>query len=419
VAINQKTHNLFSNLFGRDRKLVACANLVVLLQILAIALLGFLSSHSIAEEIAEEIQTNKLYKIIAKPEGRPAAVHLARILAEDDDGAYLIEEQSGQQQLVSAVAFGGIQATGQPFQAWTKEQVAEDLLARFPKGFKTYSSKHFVIVYNTTDAYAKWNAVLFERLHKAFYAYWKRFGAELHEPEFPLVSLIFESRNDYLKYAAEEKVLGAENMIGFYSMQTNRIATYDLTGIEGMIPDGHRVSTSELVNVILRQPAAERSVATVVHEAVHQISFNSGLQQRLALHNPVAISEGLAMYFEAPDLRSSSGWGGIGNVNRHSLARFRQYLQSRPPNSLITLIQDDTRFQNAQTVSSAYGEAWALSFFLAKTRGKEFAAYLADLAARPLTTINDDKQRISDFQKHFGTDLEKLDREFLKFIARQ
>lgn len=418
MAINQNavSQSFFSlAVCNPKRVIVALLQQTALLRILVIALMSFTASLT----LAEDIQTNTLYKIVVKPSGRPAAVHLARILAQDDDGSYLIEEQNGHQQLVSAVASGGIQPTGQPFQAWTKEQVAEDLLKRFPKGFKTYSSKHFVIVYNTTDAYAKWNAVLFERLHKAFYAYWKRFGAELHEPEFPLVSLIFESRNDYLKYAAEEGVQGAENMIGFYSMQTNRIATYDLTGIEGMISNGQRVSTTELVNTILRQPAAERSVATVVHEAVHQISFNSGLQQRLALHNPVAISEGLAMYFEAPDLRSSSGWGGIGNVNKYNLALFRHYASNRPTNSLITLIQDDTRFQNAQTVNSAYGEAWALSYFLAKTKPKEFTAYLADLATRPLTTVNDDKQRISDFQKHFGTDLEKLDREFLKFIARQ
>jgi len=371
-------------------------------------------SHSIAEEINSEL----LYKIVVKPENDKPVVHLARILAEDDDGTFLIEKQNGEQQLVSPVSSSAPQSTGQFFKAHTKEHVASELLQRF-SGFKSYSTKHFVIVYNTSDAYAKWNAVLFERLHKAFYAYWKRLGAELHEPEFPLVSLIFESRDDFLKYATDEKIEGAENMIGFYSMQTNRIATYDITGIEGFIPDGQRVSSAELIITILRQPAAERSVATVVHEAVHQISFNSGLQQRLASHNPVAISEGLALYFESPDLKSSSGWGGIGNVNRYSLALFRQYLSSRPSNSLVTLIQDDTRFQNSQSINSAYGEAWALSFFLAKTRGKEYTSYLADLASRPMTTANDEKQRISDFQKHFGDDLEKLDRDFLKFILRQ
>jgi len=371
-------------------------------------------SHLIAEEINSEL----LYKIVVKPENDKPVVHLARILAEDDDGTFLIEKQNGEQQLVSPVSSSAPQSTGQFFEAHTKEHVASELLQRF-SGFKSYSTKHFVIVYNTSDAYAKWNAVLFERLHKAFYAYWKRLGAELHEPEFPLVSLIFESRDDFLKYATDEKIEGAENMIGFYSMQTNRIATYDITGIEGFIPDGQRVSSAELINTILRQPAAERSVATVVHEAVHQISFNSGLQQRLASHNPVAISEGLALYFESPDLKSSSGWGGIGNVNKYNLALFRQYLSSRPANSLVTLIQDDTRFQNSQTINSAYGEAWALSFFLAKTRGKEYTAYLADLASRPMTTANDEKQRVSDFQKHFGDDLEKLDRDFLKFILRQ
>ena len=46
---------------------------------------------------------------------------------------------------------------------------------------------------------------------------------------------------------------------------------------------------------------------TVIHEATHQIAFNCGLHTRYA-DNPLWLTEGMALYFETPDLRSRSGW---------------------------------------------------------------------------------------------------------------
>jgi hypothetical protein len=206
-------------------------------------------------------------------------------------------------------------------------------------------------------------------------------------------------------------------MIGYYNLLSNRIVAYDLTGIEGFIPAGKTVSTAELVNQILAQPSAERSVATVVHEAVHQLAYNSGVQTRLS-DNPVAISEGLAMFFESPDFSNASGWNGIGKINRYNYTVFRNSFPARQPNSLIKLLQDDSRFHNSATATVAYGESWALTYFLLRTRSKEFAAYLTELSQYPPLQPPDQKRRLSDFRKHFGEDLDKLDRDFIKFMSR-
>ena len=53
---------------------------------------------------------------------------------------------------------------------------------------------------------------------------------------------------------------------------------------------------------------------TIVHEAVHQLAYNSTLQRRMA-DNPYWVSEGLATYFESPDLNSLRGWRNIGAIN--------------------------------------------------------------------------------------------------------
>ena len=70
-----------------------------------------------------------------------------------------------------------------------------------------------------------------------------------------------------------------------------------------------------------------RPVSTIVHEATHQIAFNSGLHQRLS-DCPKWFSEGVAMYCETPDLKSSEGWAGIGAVNRNRLAHSSSFFSN-------------------------------------------------------------------------------------------
>ena len=79
----------------------------------------------------------------------------------------------------------------------------------------------------------------------------------------------------------------------------------------------------------LSQPEAAKTVATIVHEATHQIAFICGLHRRYA-DIPLWVSEGVAVYFETPDLGSSKGWSTIGAVNRARLLTFRAYSQRRP-----------------------------------------------------------------------------------------
>src|SRR5690349_23883131 len=89
----------------------------------------------------------------------------------------------------------------------------------------------------------------------------------------------------------------AAETFGYYSARTNRVALYDLSADETAGPLGDAASRDEVTRRLSKFPS---SVATVVHEAVHQLAFNTGLQVRYA-DNPMWVSEGLAMYFETPD----------------------------------------------------------------------------------------------------------------------
>ncbi len=163
---------------------------------------------------------------------------------------------------------------------------------------------------------------------------------KLKEPEFPLVAVIFRDRESYAAHARGEVGKTADSIIGYYSLQSNRMTMYDLTGVEALQAGGQRRGNAAQITALLSQPQAEPLVATIIHEATHQIAFNSGLQTRFA-DIPLWVSEGIAVYFETPDLTNSKGWKEIGAVNRPRLDRFRDYLTRRPADSLSTLISDD------------------------------------------------------------------------------
>ena len=158
-------------------------------------------------------------------------------------------------------------------------------------------------------------------------------------------------------------------------------------------------------------------VATIVHEATHQLAFNCGLQTRFA-DIPLWVLEGLAVYFETPDLSSSKGWKKIGEVNRPRLDRFRDYLTRRPAKSLLSLISDDKRFRDPRQGVDAYAEAWALNYYLIQQKPKEFLAYMEVMAAKKTLLTGGPELRVKEFQAAFGNDLDHLDAEFVKYMQR-
>ncbi len=165
------------------------------------------------------------------------------------------------------------------------------------------------------------------------------------------------------------------------------------------------------------RPGAERTVATVIHEATHQIAFNCGLHRRYA-DNPIWLTEGIAMYLETPDLNSRRGWRTIGRVNRNRLKQFREYAaKRRRSDSLQTLLGSNARFANVETAIDAYSEAWALTHFLIKAKPREFNAYLKMIAAKPLLQWDKPDQRLADFNEAFG-ELPETDRALQQYLRR-
>jgi hypothetical protein len=255
---------------------------------------------------------------------------------------------------------------------------------------------------------------MLERLHKAFTNYWEGQGIELHEPEFPLPVMLFATRQEYDQASREDIPGGTGSIIGFYSLRSNHVNMFDLTGMEA-VRGGGRGSIKE-INQMLSQPAAVPLVATVVHEATHQIAFNCGLQQRYA-DIPLWLCEGMAVYFEAPDLASTHGWRGIGRVNYPRLETYRKNLSNWNDSSLEAMLRDSKLFKNPHTAFDAYADAWALNYYLIKYQPKAYTEYLKLMAEKRPLVEDTPETHVSEFREHFG-DLGKLQQDFLKQMSR-
>jgi hypothetical protein len=336
------------------------------------------------------------------------------IQIEAQDHSLLFEANDGKLWIIKPDEVRSTQKTAYPVSSITQEDLSEQLLAELPAGFKILKKKHYVIAYQTEIAYAKWIAGLYEsRLYPAFEKFWKRKKVDLTKEKYPLVIIIFANQLEYERYVVRELGELPGSMVAYYNLMTNRVAMYDLTADRiGATPIDERK-----IDQILSDPRAIPMVATIIHEATHQLIFNRGMQQRLA-DTPLWLNEGLALFFEAPDLRSKRGWRTPGRINRPRLDLFVRNYANRSDSSIVDMITDDTRFQNAETGLSAYADAWAFVHFLLNRKPIEFAAYLQHMAThKPQVTVTP-QQRLSDFTRFFGEDLVALERDFIKYMKK-
>ena len=355
-------------------------------------------------------------RIQFQKDGRQQVV-TGRVIAETRDGGLLLQGPDGQIWPLRQEDIHRREPSEGSFQSLGRDEVEARVLAELPAGFRVHRTANYIVCFNTSPAFARWWGALAEKLYRSFYGYWKHRGLKLQPPDYPLVAIVFRSQADYLDFCRRELGSRSGHYIGHYSQQTNRVCTFDLTGIDRLAEQRRPATTLSHVSRLLAQPAAERTVATIIHESTHQLAFNSGLQTRYA-DNPGWVSEGIATYFESPDLSNTRGWDGVGTVNRFNLFHFRRSVQQQPGARLSDLISSDTAFQDPDSVRRAYAESWALTYFLVKTRSTQYREYLRRLSEQPALVSHDPAQRRALFRASFGTDLRELEDEWMRYLRR-
>lgn len=336
---------------------------------------------------------------------------LGTVLTQAADGGLLLIGQDGRLWTIEPPQLDSRADQQSEFEPLRLDQQGLALKAELGERFEIVTTKHYVVATSAGKPYAAWCASLFERLYSAFQNYWKQRGMDLDEPEFPLIAIVLKNEREFATFATRDAGADAATAKGYYSVEHNRIVLYDLTATG----NGPATTATEISRRLGANPF---NIATVVHEATHQIAFNSGLHTRLA-DNPLWVTEGMAMFFETPDLTSRTGWRTVGQINDLRQKQFQEYLaKRRKPDSLSTLIASDARFTDAELAGDAYAEAWALTYYLAKSKKEAYAGYLRELSQKPRLVWDKPSDRVSQFQQALGNDLRTIDADFVRYMRK-
>jgi len=357
------------------------------------------------EEVAERVAV-----IVRGDEGERALE--GAVVVEATDGAMLIELDDQRLELVSGEALRSRRTIPPMAVDVTPREEGKRILAELPEGFDLLVTRHYVICFDTSRAYAQWCGALFEKLHEAFINYWRKAGVEVEATRRPLVVVIFSDRQRYEAHAARDLGAAADRVVGYYNLLTNRITTFDLTGSDQLAR--RPASSAGRAGIeILASPEAAGLVSTLVHEASHQMAFNCRMHRRLA-PVPVWLSEGVATFFETPD-PGGRGWKRIGGVNR---PRLETFLASYRPGVLDEIVRGDDPFRAAEGAVDAYARAWALTAFLAQTRKGALVDYINAIGTKPPLSPDDPETRMQEFVAAFGAEPRDLEQPLMKFLAR-
>ena len=302
--------------------------------------------------------------------------------------------------------------------------------------FKVEISPHYVMLHDTSDARvgrktrSQARIELLETVYESYFMKFALDGIVLERPKEHLMVLLFAEENTFQRYAtllAQELKMAA----GFWSPKDNISVFYDQgttkhmkdlaslsaemqkskNKLRGTVASKDMAHLANSFELLIKVDREESDVEVVSHEATHQLAGNSGVLPRGKIGARWA-HEGLASYFETP---AGAGWGGIGAVNQTRLADYR-VISHDPNRNKLRLIVSDRLFYDARDAGQAveaYGQAWALTFFLMETRFDKLIAYY-----QKCSQFEDDlsaESRIKVFTESFG-DLQSLEQEFHRFM---
>lgn len=355
--------------------------------------------------------------LLFKDQGKTRRLE-GNILARDSLGSLLVEGRDTSRYVIRKAELLRHDASTEKVRLYSRQELRQALERELGGRFKFLQTTHYLVAFSGETDYAREAAKLFERAYSVFTQHFSNLGGfRFQTPRQPLVAIIAGSREEYVRMIAPTLGAMANSTAGVYLRTSNRMLMFDAMGgrmgewlrAAGAID---RASTDDAV-LLLRQ----QNISTVIHEAVHQIAFNVGFHPRQG-ELPVWLVEGMAMYFETPDMDATGGWRGAGIVNGERLASFESNFGKRSKDALRQLIVDDERFRQASTAGGAYSEAWALTYYLAKSRTSGYLRYLRLLNGRPAMQRYLPEERLRDFRTAFGQGAEDMEVDFRRFITR-
>ena len=285
--------------------------------------------------------------------------------------------------------------TASDFRPYSAREMCGLLEAELGRQVEVTATAHYLVAHPAGQA--EYWSERFEQMYREFVLYFSVRGIAIRQPETPLVAIVFARHEDFLRYAARDGLAAGQGILGYYSPRTNRVALYDFGG-------GHAGAADWRQNG-----------ATLVHEAAHQVAFNTSVHSRVSLP-PRWLAEGMGTMFEARGVWNSHDFPHQSDrVNRGRLAEFKRFTAANHNAAwLPALVASDRPFE--ENMPLAYCKAWALTFYLVETQPAAYAQFLAKTAARPALVPYTSTERLADFTDRFGSDWQMLDARIRRMI---
>ncbi len=304
----------------------------------------------------------------------------------------------------------------------TVEERIAKLLEEFGVNARYGVTNNFIYIYDTTNYYALWAAMLCERVEQTFGQFTKYIGFREAELTEPMVVILFVNKADYEAYA-KKNLPGYESSqnkaIGFYASGSNRMTTFDVTQTVrnmGGVEEGKR-TLAEVASEILEHPQGFESLSVIVHEATHQVSYNRGLFNRFG-KNPDWAVEGLAMLFEAPIGEIEDGGWKVETdfgPNLRRVEEFQRFVANKKGGAQFLRSIVSLEDVNGD-VEGSYAASWALFTYLYKKFPRRLAGYLNYNASIDRQSYPVDR-RILEFESFFTNDWNRLYQEVCAFVT--
>jgi hypothetical protein len=310
-------------------------------------------------------------------------------------GAMVLELADGQYRIIPEGAVEKREVKDGP-EPLDEKEIAEKLQKRFGENlFRSLTRDPFVIglvlqapLPKSSESRAQ-NFLLaaakfMKNVDGAFASFVREARVATRPATHPLVVLIFESKDDFDKYADSitgGQGLSANRIAGFYSGITNYLAI--------------RMGECHTFDVPL-------------HEAIHQQVYNRHVFERLA-PIPHWFDEGIATGFEATKGRISIGPTKIS-------PRYARQVLAAQKLTFREVVTDDNAFAGDVLAGEAYGNAWALHWLLVTKYRSAYGKYVRLLSQKQVLEKEDAEQRLADFREAFGKDLSEIEKEFRPFL---
>ncbi len=322
-------------------------------------------------------------------------VIVGRVLAWDDTQVALLSDRGALRYIPWSVPTEIYEEAGdlQPLPA---ANLQSELQAEFGSEFVVRASAQFVVV-QPKNCQRDW-ARSMQQFYGNVQTYCSARQIPLKHPPFPMVAIVLPNRQAMIEYAAQQQDRIGNHFLAYYSLNSNRVLMYDSSrkGTESHGP---------------------LELATVFHEAFHQVAFNAGLHKRTAAP-PLWVSEGMASAFETPGMADHRRSKTISDrVHPDHLRLFLELANNKDfSRTLGQLIEHDAMFQT--DANQAYAISWAMAFYWMEHAPHAFAEYLKTTNQRAAFVDQDPQRRLREFRSLAPTSIEEFAARLKNYFER-